>query len=41
MFDSGREEPVFFLHDNANSHTAELTKQKLENLAWEVRPDLL
>jgi histone-lysine N-methyltransferase SETMAR len=38
LFDSGRERPVIFLHDNASSHTAKVTKKKLSDLMWEVLP---
>ena len=38
LFDLGREEPVIFLHDNASSHTAKLTKKKLDDLGLEVLP---
>lgn len=36
--DSGREEPVVFLHDNATPHTAKKTKKKLRDLNWDVLP---
>jgi [histone H3]-lysine36 N-dimethyltransferase SETMAR len=38
LFDSGREDPVVFLHDNASSHTARVSKKKLDDLGWEVLP---
>jgi histone-lysine N-methyltransferase SETMAR len=38
LLDSGREEPVIFLHDNASSHTSKMTKNKLADLGWEVLP---
>jgi histone-lysine N-methyltransferase SETMAR len=38
LFDSGHEGPVILLHDNASSHTAKVTKKKLDDFAWEVLP---
>lgn len=36
--ESGREDPVLYHHDNASSHTANVTKKKLRDLHWEVLP---
>jgi transposase len=36
--ESGREDPIMFLHDNARPHTSKMTKKKLEDLDWEVLP---
>jgi histone-lysine N-methyltransferase SETMAR len=38
LLDSGHEGPVLFLHDNASSHTAKVTKKKLDDLGWEILP---
>jgi histone-lysine N-methyltransferase SETMAR len=35
---AGKQGPVYFLHDNASSHSAKLTKKKLLELKWKVVP---
>lgn len=36
--ESGRQEPVVFLHDNARPHTSKMTTAKLAELDWDVLP---
>lgn len=38
LSESGRENAVIFLHDNARPHTSKMTRRKLEELDWEVLP---
>jgi len=36
--ETGREEPTILLWDNASPHRSNVTKEKLDDLGWEVLP---